>query len=259
MSKASLVKFTKSVQSSLHKHSPEILTGIGIAGMLSTTVLAVKATPKALQLIEEAKQIEQKDKLTPIETVKVAWKPYIPAIVTGFASAACLIGASSVSLKRNAALTAAYKLSETALTEYREKVVETIGEKKEKVVREKIAEDRIAKNPVNESKIYMTDKGHTLCFEPLSARYFYSDIDKIKGAMNNLNEKMLRDPFGYLSLNDLYDELGLESTSQGDALGWNVSGGIIRWDFHPKLSPDDEPVLALDYINPPTCGYASFS
>ena len=259
MTKASLAKFAKSVQLSLHKHSPEILTGIGIAGMISTTVLAVKATPKALQLIDEAKKVEHKDKLTPIETVKIAWKPYIPAMVTGVASVTCLVGASSVSLKRNAALTAAYKLSETALTEYREKVVETIGEKKEKVVREKIAEDRLATNPVEKGSIYMTDKGHTLCFEPLSARYFYSDIDKIKGAINNLNEKMLNDPFGYLSLNDLYDELGLESTSQGDSLGWNISSGIIRWDFHPKLTPDNEPALVLDYINAPTYGYASFS
>ena len=259
MNKASLVKFTKSVQSSLHKHSPEILTGIGIAGMISTTILAVKATPKALRLIEEAKEIEHKDTLAAVETVKAAWRPYIPAIVTGIASVTCLVGASSVSLKRNAALTAAYKLSETALTEYRDKVVETIGEKKEKAVREKIAEDRIAKNPVDESKIYMTDKGHTLCFEPLSARYFYSDIDKIKGAINNLNERMLNDPFGYLSLNDLYDELGLEQTSQGDNLGWNISSGIIRWDFHPKLSRDNEPALVLDYINAPTYGYASFN
>ena len=171
----------------------------------------------------------------------------------------CLIGASSVSLKRNAALTAAYTLSEAARNEYREKVLETIGEKKEKVVREKIAEDRMAKNPVEENKIYMTDKGHALCYEPLSARYFYSDLDKIKGAINNLNERMLNDPFGYLSLNDLYDELGLEPTSLGDSLGWNISGGIIRWDFHPKLSPDNEPVLALDYINAPTYGYSSFN
>lgn len=259
MTKHSLARAAKRVQLTLSKHSPEILTGLGIAGMISTTVLAVKATPKALRLIDEAKHEEHKDTLTPIETVKVAWKPYIPAIVTGAASVTCLIGASSVSLKRNAALTAAYKLSESALSEYREKVVETIGEKKEKAVREKIAEDRIANNPVDKGTVYMTDKGHALCFEPLSGRYFYSDIDKIKAAINNLNERMLNDPFGYMSLNDLYDELELEHTSQGDSLGWNISNGIIRWDFHAKLSRDNEPCLVLDYINAPVYGYASFS
>jgi len=83
MTKADVSKFLTNVKSSLSKHSPEILVGIGITGMVTTTVLAVKATPKALKLIEETKKEERKDKLTPIETVKATWKCYIPAAVTG--------------------------------------------------------------------------------------------------------------------------------------------------------------------------------
>ena len=113
---------------------PAVASGkasFGIAGMITTTVLAVRSTPKALKLIEEKKKEEGVDKLTPAETVKTAWKCYIPAMVLGATSVGCLVGASRVSLRRNAALATAYKLSETALTEYREQVVETIGEKKE--------------------------------------------------------------------------------------------------------------------------------
>ena len=130
MNKLNLSKIVKGVQVGLTKHSSEILTGIGIAGMITTTILAVKATPKALGLIEESKKEWGVDELSPIDTIKVAWKPYIPAMATGVASVACLIGASSVNMKRNAALATAYKLSETAFSEYKEKVVETNPEMK---------------------------------------------------------------------------------------------------------------------------------
>ena len=118
-----LPQVTKNVKLTLHRHTPEILVGFGIAGMLTTTVLAVKATPKALRLIEEKKKEEGVDKLTPVETVKVAWKCYIPAAAVATVSTGCLIGASSISGRRNAVLATAYKLAETAHKEYKEKVL----------------------------------------------------------------------------------------------------------------------------------------
>lgn len=257
MNNQKLAKFFNSVKASVSKHSPEILTGIGIAGMITTTVLAVRATPKALKLIEEKKDELSVDKLKPIDTVKATWKCYIPATVTCVASTACLIGASRVNLKRNAALATAYKLSETALTEYKEKVVETIGEKKEQAVREKVAEERLSKNPVNDTQVIMTEKGNTLFLESVSGRYFRSDIEKIRHIVNDLNEGLLNDPFGYMSLNDLYDELGLEQTQQGDLLGWNTSKGIIKIDIHAKVATNGEPCIVLDYINPPIYKYDS--
>ena len=93
MDKQVVTNFFKGIRSTVVEHSPEILTGIGIAGMITTTVLAVKATPKALRLIEAEKHDMHKDELTAIETVKVAWKPYIPAAVTGVTAMGCLIGA----------------------------------------------------------------------------------------------------------------------------------------------------------------------
>lgn len=129
MSKQSMSDVVNGIGLFIKKRGPEILTGIGIAGMVTTTVLAVKATPKAMRLVKE-KEDYYEIKLTPKEIVATCWKCYIPSVVTCALSMSCLIGASSVNLKRNAALATAYKLSETALTEYQEKVVETIGEKK---------------------------------------------------------------------------------------------------------------------------------
>lgn len=259
MSKPNLAKIARSTKLFMSKHSPEILTGLGIAGMITTAVLAVKATPKALELIDEQKEELGTDELTPVETVKTAWKPYIPAVITGTVSVACLIGASSVNLRRNAALATAYKLSENALADYKEKVVETFGEKKEKVVREKIAESKLEKQPVNESTVILTGKGNTLCLEPISMRYFNSDIDKIRAIIIKLNERMINDPFGNISLNELYDELGLELTDMGDSMGWNISKTkTIVVDFHAKLAQNNEPCIVMDYVNPPIYNYDSF-
>lgn len=259
MNKINVAGFIANAKMSLSKHSPEILTGFGVAGMVATTVLAVKATPKALQKIDDVKKAEGKNKLTPMETVKATWKCYIPAAVTCLTSAGCIIGANTVNTRRNAALMTAYKLSETALSEYKEKVVETLGEKKEKLVREKVAKSTLEKNPVDESKIILTEKGNTLCLEPMSKRYFKSDIDKVRQAVINVNEDMQRSPFGYVSLNDLYDELGLESIDIGDDLGWNLYTGVIRVDFTADIAPNGDPCIVIMYDNPPKYKYDKIS
>ena len=258
MRKPNLANFMASTREFINKRSPEILTGIGIAGMITTTVLAVRATPKALELIEEKKDEDAVDELSPLEIVKTAWKPYIPATVTGVVSVSCLIGASSANAKRNAALATAYKLSETALSEYREKVIETIGEKKEKTVRDKVAEERVKKNPVSKSEVIVTNNGTTLCFDPISARYFKSSIDKIKRAENELNKQMLHDISGYVSLNDFYDELGLDHTTIGDDLGWNVDK-LIDISFSSQLNDNGEPSVVLDYVVTPKSNFYKFS
>ena len=258
MGKTNLATIAKDIRKFASKRSPEILTGIGIAGMITTTILAVRATPKALKLIEEQKEEKSVDELSSFEVVKVAWKPYVPAMVTCIASTACLIGASSVNTKRNAALATAYKLSETALSEYRDKVVEAIGEKKERIVRDKVAEERVKKNPVSKNEVIVTGNGKTLCFDPISGRYFMCSIETIKKAENTLNKQMLHDISGYVSLNEFYDELGLDHTSVGNDLGWNTNQ-LIDIDFSSQLNDNGEPSVVLDYLVAPKCDYYNFS
>ena len=255
MDKTKITSFIKGIQNGMSKHSPEILTGIGIAGMITTTILAVKATPKALEAIDEKKQEKPDEKLKPVEIVKVTWKHYIPAAVTCVASTACLIGANKVSMKRITALSTEYKLSETALTEYKDKVIETIGEKKEKVIREKITEDKIEKNPVSKNEVYITGKGKTLFYEPMTSRYFEHDIDDVKRIVNETNEKMLS--YDYISLNEFFDELGLKRCSIGDEIGWNIGRDrLIKIDYTPVKTDDDRPCLALDYNVSPRYDYS---
>lgn len=254
MIKADLSKFIKNSQIAITKHSPEILMVVGITGMIGMTGLAVGATPKALTLIEEAKKEQKVNKLTPIETVKVAWKPYIPAAVTGVFSVACLIGSNSVNAKRNVALATAYKLSETAFAEYKEKVVETVGEKKEKVIKDKVNKARIEKNPPKQNQIIVTGKGETLCFDTISGRYFYSDIEKLRKAENIVNKRMLDEM--YISLSEFYNEIGLEPTSMSDYIGWDIQKGYIELYFSAQMTDDEKPCIAFEFNIPPVYDFS---
>lgn len=248
-----LTKIVKSVRTAAKKHSPEILTGLGIAGMVTTAVMAVRATPKAMILLNKAemeKNIDRSDEegiayLTPIETVKAAWKCYIPSMIVGGISIGCLIGASSVNARRNAALATAYALSESTLKEYQEKVIEEVGERKEREVRDKIDKDKIDQKPVSKSEVIITDAGDVLCFEKLSGRYFKSSMDKLKKAVNEINRQMRYDM--YVSLNEFYYEIGLEGTEIGDMLGWNIDKGYIELDYSSHLADDGTPCLVIGY------------
>ena len=273
MNKESILKLFNTVKAGTIKHSPEILTGIGIAGMVTTTILAVKATPKAMQLIDYKKMevfdsLDPEDipgnntdytdmSLTPIEVVKTAWKPYIPAVVTGVASITCLIGASSVNAKRNAALATAYELSKTALTEYKEKVIETVGEKKEEVIREKVAQKKVDEHPVNNSEVIIAGSGEVLFLEPASMRYFKSDVETVRGIINDLNERMITGMEGYISLSEFYNEIGLSHTSTSDDMGWNLyRDGQIKVALPAAKTDKGEPCLMLDYSVSPRYDYS---
>lgn len=250
--KLNLSKVAKNMQHTLGKYSPQILTGIGVAGMITTVVLAVKATPKALELIEDRKEELDAGKLTVVDTIKAAWKPYVPAAVTGVLSTVCIIGGNAVGTRRTAALAAAYKVSETALHEYKDAIVETVGEEKAKEVKEKVAQNKLDKNPVVEKQIIVTNKGTFLCYDSLSGRYFQSDIETIRKAQNDINDYLFSED--YASLNMFYDFLGLEHTRLGAELGWKIDSGTLQIEFDSILASDKSqgiapgtPCLVLDY------------
>lgn len=252
MSKRSFKGAIRGMRMAAQKHSPAILTGIGIAGMITGTVLAVKATPKALILIEEQKEEMEATELPRKEILKTVWKCYIPAAAVETMSVACLICASSTNARRNAAIATAYALSESTLKEYQEKVIETIGEKKEKSVREAIMQDKVDRDPVRD--VIITQKsGNTICYDVMSARYFKSDMDKIEKAVNDLNRRM-RDEC-YILLNDFYYELGLDDTKAGSLLGWNIDNGYIDISYSSHLDANGTPCLVMDYNVVPMYDY----
>lgn len=252
----SLTNVLNRLQFTMVKHGPEILTGIGIAGMVTSTVFAVRATPKAIRLLEE-ETTNKGDELTVPEKIKTCWKCYIPTAVTSVASIACLIGASSVNSKRNAALAAAYNISTAALTEYKDKVIETVGEKKERAIRDEIAKDKIEQNPVHTKEVIMTGKGKTLCYDGIFGRYFESDMDTIRRALNTINREIIHGDM-YASLNDFYDAIGIGPIRIGNELGWNIDDGEIDVDFSAQLTDDGRPCIVLMYNVAPRYNYSRY-
>ena len=255
MKKPDVAKLFRTIKVTALKKSPEILTGLGIVGIGVTVVLTATATVKAVKLIEEEKANKGDDEeLTKAEVVKIAWKPYIPAATTGIVSIGCIVGASSVSARRNAALYSAYKIAEMGLEEYKDAATETIGEKKAKDIRDKVAEKRMESDPVTKSDVIPTNQGGSLCYDHWAGRYFYSDRESIRSAFNSATSKMLDE--NYISLNDLYDELNLSRTSMGDNLGWNVyMTRKLEPEFSSQLADDGRPCMVVGFNKNPDYDY----
>lgn len=246
-------KFIYKVKRGFGKRSPAILTATGILSMGTAAVLAAKETPKAIRLIEE-REAELGDELTPRGKLETTWKCYVPALTAGIFGAACLIGAHSVHTKRNAAIATAYKLSETALTEYKKAVTEEIGEEKESLIRKKVRQKKLEETPTGPNNIIITERGNQLCYDGVSGRVFESDLNTIEKAINKVNREMTYDM--YISLSDFYDELGLDHTDISDQIGWNLEDGLLEVSFDSMILPDGRPCITLEYHVAPKYDFA---
>lgn len=239
------------------KHSPEILTGIATCGVVSTVVLAVKATPKALSLLDETfpnRNDETENKPKPIDVIKVAWKCYIPAAISGATTIGLIIASNRISAKRAAVLASLYTMSEKALNEYKGTVKETLGQKAADKVSSAVAGKKLEETPkpVDPTDVIPTGLGSSLCFDTMSGRYFLSSMDALKRAENEVISFILHS--GSASLNEFYDVIGLEHTKIGDDVGWNLDKAIAL-HFESKLAEDGTPCLVMDYTVEPSFAY----
>jgi uncharacterized FAD-dependent dehydrogenase len=235
----------------LTDNAPEVLIGMGLAGMLTSTIMAVKATPKAMDIIKEEEDYLNRD-LTRAEKVKLTWKPYAPAAIGYCVSAALIIKANDVNNARSAMFAGAYKLSEKALLDYKDKVIETIGEEKEREISDKVIKDRYKTTAISRTQpaseiIYGT--GQCLCHDPLSGRYFNADMDKIRRVENDLNYRLMKE--NMVSLNEFYTELGMECTEMGFKYGWNIDDGLIEVRFTSIITDDNKLCLVVSFARNP--------
>lgn len=204
----------KAIRSSINflkQNSSTILTGLGGAGVIATAVLAVKATPKALTLIEEAKK-EKGEDLTTFEVVRVAGPAYIPATLVGVSTIACIFGANILNKRQQAALMSAYALLDNSYKEYREKVKELYGEDADVKVRDELAKDK--------HKGQRPDDGKRLFYDEFSERYFESTTEKVLRAEYQINNWLAQG--GGVFLNEFYEALGIDAVDYGDYIGWSA-------------------------------------
>lgn len=236
-------------------NSPTILTGIGVAGVLSTAYLSGKASIKAHQMLEAdpylypADAENNRDK-TNKEKFLLVWKLYLPAGGMAVTTIAAIILANRIGTRRAAAMAAAYTVAERGFQEYREKVAETIGKKKETQIRDEIAQDRVTRAGINEQTI-IVGGGDVLFMDRRSGRVFKSTMEEVKHAINKVNHKI--NGSVYASLNDFYDAVGLSRLPDGDDFGW--SNMLLDVHFSTTVTDDQRPCFEMQFTVEPVRGY----
>lgn len=237
-------------------NSPQILTALGVAGTITTAVLTGKAAVQADRVIRQTQKLnddpEEPYDLTPRDKVKLTWKLYIPPVATGAVTIASIILANQIGTRRAAAMAAAYAVSERAYSEYKDEVRRRFGAIKEQSVRDGVAQHQVNENPVENRQVIITGGGNVLCFEPFTGRYFDSDMESLKKAMNDLNYRINSD--GYASLSEFYDLVGLPHTAYSDDVGWK-SDKLLELDISTTLASDGRPAISFTYLVEPLRNY----
>lgn len=247
-------------------NSPIILTTFGVVGTVTTAYLTGKASIKAEHILEDA-QVEiwknhpnaTVDPLLPSdvnftfkEKFLLTWKCYIPPAGALVLTCGAIIGANHIGSRRAAAVAAAYSITEKAFSEYKDKVMETLGEKKEQHIRDEIAQERIEINPLGDRTIII-EGIDVLCYDMYTDRWFKSDMETIKKAVNDTNYQINNSM--YASLTEFYSRLGLPRTSFSDDVGWNCDKQL-EVEFSTCISPDQKPALAISFRADPIKGYS---
>ena len=215
----------------LNKHSATILTVLGGVGLVLTTITAVKATVKAVKIIDAVKidSVEVGNdvdvELTKAEVVSHVWKCYIPTSMIMASTLICIIAANGLNKRKQAALTSAYVLLETTYKQYREKVKELYGnEADENVVRE------IGLDNVNRCDMDSSDDPNVLLFyDGWRGEYFQATMDDVLRAELTVNRRL--SVMRSATLNDFYTALHLSPTEEGRVLGWTIRDGQVQYGY----------------------------
>lgn len=239
----------------LKKHSPEILVVTGTVGVVTSAVMACKATLKVNDILNETKQTvgsihavmdnpDYKDQYTAEDGKKdlaIVYtqtgvkfiKLYGPSIALGAASLACILKSHSILRKRNVALAAAYTALDNGFKEYRGRVVERFGKELDRELRYNIKAQEVTTTVVDEKgeEKTVTETVHVAdptSFSPYARCFDTGCIGWEKDAEHNLffvlqqqnyANELLRAQ-GYLFLNDVYKMFGFPTTKAGQAVGW---------------------------------------
>lgn len=262
--KESLSRTVATIGFKARKHSPEILIGVGIVGFVGTVVLACKATTKAERILDEHKQdidivketresykdapqvYSEKNYEMDVATVYLKTmtkfvKLYWPAATLGLISVACILKAHGILSERNLALLAAYKSSEEAFLNYRNRVANEIGGDREDMVMHGI-------HPVEVEETDAKGKTKKRTIEQLDPEVIKSDPERILFDEQNPNwqddaeanktfllsvenwANTVLKSRGHLFLNELRYELGLDPIPEGQLLGWIYSSKPMDGD-----------------------------
>ena len=222
----------------LKKNSATILTVAAAAGVITTSVLSAKAAIKASRVLAH-KEEEKGEKLTFEEIISAVWAIYIPPVVAGMSTIACVFGANILNKRQQASLASAYALVDSSYKEYKAKLKELYGEEAHNNIVDAIAAEKCDEVHISAGGLTSaytqeieSDAEPRLFYDEYSGRYFETTIEKVLLAEYRLNRNyILR---GFARLNEFYEFLGLEPMDYGETVGWDICGEIYWIDFNHR-------------------------
>ena len=218
----------------LRRSSPTILTVLGIAGVVGTTVMAIKATPKAMKLIKAKKDELNTDKLTPTELVQTTWKCYIPSALIGAGTIVCIIGIGVMDKRNQAALTSAYAMLNESYKQYRQAAKKVYGEDADNKIHAEMAKDARVASYEWGYQVYNMDMDpeseQLLFYDLTSKKYFTTTMAAVLNAQYHVNRNLA--VRGDCSLNEYLSFLGIDGVDKGDEMGWDISYMVEEMDSY---------------------------
>lgn len=228
------MKLTKTCARFLRKHGGTILAVAASVGVVATAIETGRATTKAKHLLEvdEALRTYNEDEQGIVEEpptkkqiVLICWKAYVPAVILGGGTIACILSSNALNKKQIASLTAAYMALGRTYQTYRAQVRRTIGDQQENEIFEtaksiEMAEkDQTVKNAATEK---------LLCYDPIGKRYFHATEAELLTAFYEANRDF--NVNGYIALNDVYGYLNLDFIPELNGRGWSIDYMNEMWD-----------------------------
>lgn len=249
--KLKLSILAKQAKKAVADNSPAILTALGVTGTLTVAYLTGKASFKAAEILAKEtaqREVDGDPQMDTWDKVDLVWREFIPAAGIAALTVSAIVGANHISTKRVAAFASAYSMAEKGFTQYKDKVLEKVGPKKEGEIRDEVAKQQLRDHPLSKSPIIVTGKGDHLCFDTHSGRFFQGDIEKVRGAVNDINFQVLNQDWA--SLSDYWSLIGLDPTKGSDDVGWTTDKKL-ECHYTSDLTKEGTPCMVVTFLSQP--------
>lgn len=240
-----------SIISTIKEHRNELLVATGIVSFFVAIGTSINATPKAMQAKEEAEMAVGRE-LTKKEHFKILAKNYAPTVIAAAAGTACIVAGTKGLDKKAMVFEAAAIAADKAIDEYKHEIVTRLGTEKAGEIISSVEEKTNYTAQKQPDAIgYAPGNGRFLVKDAYTGRYFYSDAQKIQDDINSFNDELNASQDRALTLNELYDYMGIDHCEVGEDHGWISGNGRvqIRWDS--DLSEQKTPCIVFHYVTKP--------
>jgi len=231
-------------------HSPLILICAAAGGVISSFIMAIRATTRADEILRKEREEAAKNsgfepdevEIEPREAFRAVWKLYVAPAVSLALSIGCMFLSLKITSSRYAALAGLYSSGQAAMQRYQEEVIRTFGQKEHDGVVNRVRKRRMDEVPIPEYMVPGEDS--YLCFDNYSGRYWLGNLNTIRDAADVINRMV--EHCMYISLNEFYEKIGLPANGNGNDVGWTAEEKMdLNWTT--MIASNGHPCLQIDY------------